>query len=199
MTPDPSSAGPIIASVRITPALIHAVHQIPSALCELHAPYLQRSIELCDAVSPRRAAAFLGQFLFECGWLREMVELTSPFNTKASPFDLYEGRHDLGNVQPGDGYTFRGRCYTQLTGRKNYRAAGLALSLPLEEQPDLAVDPEVGLRVAAWYWQTFGCNPLADAWDIPGVTHAVNGGLNGIAWRQPASEAALAALTLAAA
>ncbi len=33
----------------------------------------------------------------------------------------YEGRHDLGNTQSGDGTRFKGRGYVQLTGRGNYK------------------------------------------------------------------------------
>lgn len=42
---------------------------------------------------------------------------------------------DLGNTQKGDGYTFRGRGYVQLTGRKNYERYGI------ENAPDMALDP----------------------------------------------------------
>ena len=49
----------------------------------------------------------------------------------------YEGRADLGNTQPGDGQRYKGRGLIQLTGRANYREAGKALNLPLEQQPEL--------------------------------------------------------------
>ena len=48
----------------------------------------------------------------------------SRFNTRVTPFDLYEGRADLGNTRPGDGPQFKGRGYVQLTGRHNYTTVG---------------------------------------------------------------------------
>lgn len=53
----------------------------------------------------------------------------------------------LGNTKKGDGYRYRGRGYVQLTGRRNYAFAGKELGLPLEENPDLALQPEVAARI----------------------------------------------------
>lgn len=47
----------------------------------------------------------------------------------------------LGNIHPGDGVTFSGRGYVQLTGRANYARAELELSIPLVAEPDLALKP----------------------------------------------------------
>lgn len=47
----------------------------------------------------------------------------------------------LGNTTAGDGYLFRGRGYTQLTGRANYARAAAKLSLDLIRLPDLALVP----------------------------------------------------------
>src|SRR5690606_25370634 len=90
---------------------------------------------------------------------------------------------DLGNAQPGDGRRYKGRGPIQLTGRANYRAAGKALGLPLEEQPELAAMPEHGFRIAAWYWTMRKLNPLADQGNFLAITVAINGGLNGYADR----------------
>lgn len=86
----------------------------------------------------------------------------------------------MGNLSPGDGWAFRGRGIVQLTGRAEYRAAGAALGLPLEARPDLAVQPPVAARIAAWYWATHGCNAMADRGDIASWRAAVNGGENGL-------------------
>ena len=55
----------------------------------------------------------------------------------------------LGNVEKGDGARYKGRGYVQLTGRANYRQFGRRLSLGLEQNPDLALDPVISYRIAS--------------------------------------------------
>lgn len=64
----------------------------------------------------------------------------------------YGGR--IGNNQPDDGWTFRGRGLTQLTGRNNYAAASQAIFKDnrLVENPDLLLDPAVDKEVTAWFY-----------------------------------------------
>jgi len=66
----------------------------------------------------------------------------------------YENRADLGNTEPGDGARFCGRGFIQLTGRSNYRSYGGRLGVPLEESPDLAMQPEVAVPVLLDYFRT---------------------------------------------
>ena len=123
-----------------------------------------------------RLAHFIAQCCHESEDFRSLHEIWGP----TAQQEKYEGRVDLGNVRPGDGYLYRGRGILMLTGRANYTRVGKALGLPLETDPDLASDPQVAVRIACHYWDTHQINVAADANDIVRVTRAVNGGLNGL-------------------
>jgi predicted chitinase len=92
---------------------------------------------------------------------------------------MYEGRRDLGNTRPGDGVRYHGRGFIQLTGRANYRGYGRRLGVPLERNPELALNPKVAARILAAYMSDRRIGALAARGDWQGVRKAVNGGLNG--------------------
>jgi hypothetical protein len=93
----------------------------------------------------------------------------------------------LGNTEPGDGARYCGRGYIQITGRANYRNYGQVLGLPLEDNPDLALDADVAARILAAYFAGRGIPDRANAafasvgQDWQPVRRAVNGGLLGYA------------------
>ncbi len=93
----------------------------------------------------------------------------------------YEGRGDLGNTEPGDGVRYHGRGFIQLTGRANYRWYGHAIGVPLEDQPDLALQPDVAARVFAKYFSDRAVHHAAQDGDWTEVRRKVNGGTNGLA------------------
>ena len=92
----------------------------------------------------------------------------------------------LGNNQPGDGYKFRGRGLIQITGRANYAEHGQKLNIDLVNAPDLALDGEHAIRIAAMFWNSRAkssgrsMNELADDGNIEQITRRINGGLTGL-------------------
>lgn len=153
---------------------------------------------------------FLGQVLHESAMLRRLVEnlnyssaeriaavwpsrFPAPGDAEAfvrNPEGLanrvYGGR--MGNIEPGDGWRYRGRGLIQITGRANYIATGRVVGMPLEKDPDLLADPAVALAASIAWWE--GNIPDEVMGNVQKVTRRVNGGTAGMAHR--------AALTLAA-
>jgi putative chitinase len=172
-TPTGSGAAPItVAQLRaIVPGLSDA------KAATLVEP-LNQAMQEVNIDTPARQAAFLAQVAHETGgfqWFRELGN--------QAYFTKYDGRADLGNTQPGDGARYRGRGFIQITGRTNYTHAGQALGLDLVNQPQLAETPEIGARIAAWFWNSRGLNALADQADdeaFKSITRRINGGLNGL-------------------
>jgi Ca2+-binding RTX toxin-like protein len=56
----------------------------------------------------------------------------------------------LGNTQEGDGYTYRGRGFVQITGRYNYQTMSSELGIDLINNPELAADPATAARIAVY-------------------------------------------------
>lgn len=127
-----------------------------------------------------RLAHFLAQASHETADFCHLRELWGPTHAQKR----YEGRADLGNLQPGDGFKYRGRGVFQLTGRFNYRSYGPRVGLDLENEPDLAARPDVSVHIACLYWSDRGLNKLADQDNIEKITRAINGGQNGLEARR---------------
>ena len=121
-------------------------------------------------------AAFIAQIGHESGQLVYVREIWGPTPAQAK----YEGRKDLSNSVPGDGFKYRGRGLIQITGRANYAACGEALGLDLINQPELLEQPKNACLSAAWFWATNGLNTLADQDQFNTITRRINGGLNGL-------------------
>jgi putative chitinase len=147
------------------------------AKAEQYLPMLNAAMAEGQINTPQRQAAFLAQLAQESGQLQYFEELADGCQ--------YQGRLDLGNIQPGDGQRFKGRGPIQLTGRWNYQRAGQDLGLDLVHNPALAARPDVGFRTAQWYWTTHHLNAVADEGPagFDDITRAVNGGLTGKAQR----------------
>ena len=139
-------------------------------------PFLVSAMREFEIATPLRQAAFVAQLAHESGQFRFMEEIWGPTAAQRR----YEGRRDLGNIQPGDGFRFKGRGPIQITGRANYKRYGDMLGIDLVNNPALAATPEVGFRTAGLYWRSNGCNALADGQQFVLITRRINGGTNGL-------------------
>lgn len=121
-----------------------------------------------------RLAHFMAQIEHESGGFKYLTELGGK-----SYFDKYEGRKDLGNIQKGDGFKFRGRGYIQVTGRANYTLLSKDMRIDFVNNPDALSQEANAMISAVWYWNKHKLNSLADLNDITKITKKINGGLNG--------------------
>jgi putative chitinase len=148
----------------------------------------------------------MAQFSEECGQGLEMVEnmnysaqrLLQVFPTHFTPSmaaryahhpraiaDVaYGGR--MGNAPPpsDDGWNYRGRGLSQVTGKDGYAALAKATGLDLLAHPELLSDPDHALECGVADLVLCGCLPFMKKDDIVGATRRLNGGLNGLAERR---------------
>lgn len=169
-----------------------AAAQCPVARAGIWVAHVNAAMKRYHIDTVQRAAAFIAQVSHESGRFQFAREIWDP--ARCAWQAKYEGRLDLGNTQPGDGSRFRGRGLIQITGRANYRACGAALGLDLETSPLMLERPNYAALSAAWFWESHGCNELADRDDFIRITRRINGGLNGLADREALWKTAKGAL-----
>lgn len=125
---------------------IDQLREIVPMPAERASAVLPAFIETCQRwgiTSRLQVAAFLAQMGMESGAFRYLEELASG--------DAYEGVGS--NTQPGDGRRYKGRGWTQLTFRGNYRRAGRALGLDLEGNPEQVARYPAAALVSGWFWR----------------------------------------------
>lgn len=136
---------------------------------------ISAAMALWNIDTEARQAAFLAQIAHESGRLVYVRERWGPTPAQVR----YEGRANLGNMQAGDGKRYMGRGLIQITGRANYKSVSDALGVDFVAQPELLEQLSNAALSAAWFWNTHGCNELADVGDFRRITLAINGGMNG--------------------
>lgn len=165
----------------------------------LFAPILDGAMTRFGIDTHRRQAAFLAQAIHESQAFQRLEEnlfyssaqrIRDVWPTRFRSVDeavgfsrnphglanrVYANRLGNGDESSGDGWRFRGRGVIQLTGRANYRMAGLALKMPYEQQPELVGKPVDAVLTACWFWVSNRCNELADLGDHSGMCRAING------------------------
>lgn len=91
----------------------------------------------------------------------------------------------MGN-RPGtdDGWTYRGRGGSQVTGHDGYAGVADKTGLDLLASPDQVNEPVHFLECSVADFVLCGCLPFAEKDDVRGVTHHLNGGYNGLNVRE---------------
>lgn len=142
---------------------------------------LQRAA-LKAGIKGTELAQFMAQTRHESADFSRMKEIGGKsyfaklYDPKASP----KTAKILGNTKVGDGIRYHGRGFIQITGRDNYRMAGEALGLPLEQKPELAATPAVAAKIAVWYWQTRVKPYVSNFADTAAVTKKINPAMRGL-------------------
>jgi putative chitinase len=186
----------------VTPAQLHQVMPLlDPLLCGQYAAPLSAAFREFGIANAARIAAAVAQLAHESNQLTEWEEDLNhgakailalwPRHFSPAEAELYKHRPEatanrayadrMGNgpEESEDGWRFHGRGPIQITGRTNYTKAALALGVDLVRSPMLASSPAVGFRIAGWFWESNGLNPVADQGDFLTITKRINGGLNG--------------------
>lgn len=134
---------------------------------------MNKCLHRFDITTPERIRHFMSQTAHESGGGRYTKEISSGWD--------YEYRSDLGNTEPGDGPTYKGSGYLQITGRANYQS--LADFLPDQDVMKGCdyVATTYPFTSGGHWWQNNRMNDLIDGGaTIEQVTKRVNGGYNGL-------------------
>ena len=123
-----------------------------------------------------------------------------PANQKALANILYGGKwgaRNLGNIEPNDGWDFRGGGHKQITGRYNWTKFSHEYygDDRLLTNPALIDTPEVAVASGLWFWSENGLNQIADTGSVKAVTKKVNGGSIGLEERKRWTDLYLSALS----
>jgi len=96
---------------------------------------------------------------------------------------VYANRMGNGDEESGDGYTYRGHGYIQITGKDNFQSISDDFNIDFVSDPDLLAT-DYPLSSAAWFFTKNGIWKICDqgAGDdiVTKITKRVNGGINGL-------------------
>lgn len=134
---------------------------------------IKAALDKEGVTNPEARAQILAQTAHESGGFKYTEEIASG--------ERYEGRKDLGNVQPGDGLRYKGRGFLQVTGRSNYESISKDLGVDFVSNPDKLADQKYAAESALWFFKRpWNAKRIKDWGDTKAVTKVVNGGYNGL-------------------
>ncbi|EYB67426.1 hypothetical protein DEIPH_ctg041orf0025 [Deinococcus phoenicis] len=201
LTPDhvravaPSNANPAAVVAALAPVITrYGIDQTPERLGMFLAQWAHESNFICTSENLNYSAQRLSEVWPNRYAVNPRAAVKVPnavarrlaaAGPQAIASHCYGGRMGNGAETTGDGWTYRGRGWPQLTGRDAYRAYGRLIGMDLEGNPNLLLRADVSAAVAGAYWahrryQGRTLNELADAGHMISVTQAINGGQNGL-------------------
>jgi len=179
----------------ITPDHLKAIATISTQLMPGLAEWMNKICPSYEIDTPQEYAHFLAQACHETDHFKTTREYASGKD--------YEGRLNLGNINPGDGVKYKGRGIFQTTGRSNYLQLGITKGNPdlFINNPELLEEPEYAVWSACEYWKTRGLNDIAnhpdtdvlkkkyrgniiDVSPVEFISYTINGGDNGLEERK---------------
>lgn len=203
--PAPAPVAPVAPPVaggaddlsRFTPAVAKAMFPATGmGNIEANLPHVLAGLRARGLADRQMGLMALATIRAETEGFVPISEFKSRYNTRNSPFDLYEFKDGLGNTQAGDGPKFKGRGFVQLTGRNNYTVTGNALGIDLIGNPERANDPATAGLILAQFLkgQEGKIRRLLAAGNLKEARKAVNGGTHGYARFKDAYDRGVAAL-----
>jgi len=186
----------------MTPDKLRLILPLAEAAADTFAPHLEAAAAEFQIQPGKEFAMWIAQLGYECQQFRRLEEdlnyktpqrLLQVYGTRFGSIDqatayvgqpqrianrAYAGRYGNGPEASGDGWRYRGRGPTMLTFADNYAAGSRALfgdPQVLLQNPDRALLPEVGCRLAGWFWAEHKCAGPARAGDVRAVTRLING------------------------
>ncbi len=181
----PTTIEPPLQHSTITAQIVaHIFPVTPLANITANLPHILAALAAAKIGDPSMVLMALATIRAEAECFLPLTEEKSLYNTSPGghPFDLYDRRHDLGNLAPPDGASFRGRGFVQLTGRANYARYTRETGLDLVANPSLAAEPEIAAQLLARFLAEKEA-PIRRAvavHDLAAARRLVNGGSNGL-------------------
>jgi putative chitinase len=186
---DEAKPGLVAAVVASAPA-VFARYGLTTSLTVAHA--MAQFSEEFGADMPASKIEFEENLNYSAAGIARTWPSRFPSATAAAPYahdpkkladNVYGSR--MGNRSgTDDGWNYRGRGGSQVTGHDGYTALARKTGLDLLGNPDLVNDPAHFLECAVGDFVLCGCLPFAEKDDVRGVTHHLNGGYNGLDVRE---------------
>jgi len=176
----------LIAAVVASSADVFAKYGLDSALVVAHA-MAQFSHEF-GAGNPAKSIEFEENLNYSASriaqvWPSRPSAIAFAHNPRKLANAVYNGR--MGNrTGTDDGWNYRGRGGSQVTGREGYQKLAAKSGLDLLGNPDLVNSPEHFLECAVADFVLCDCLPFAQRDDVLRVTQHLNGGTIGLAQRE---------------